>query len=75
MSVTSAHIAGKILLEQGYTSIQLDGGKLFDCSNDGFFATWFSAICKQGTVIQGYVWSESYTGLTIQLENHGIRML
>lgn len=57
----------RILTEQGYTDIQLNGYQWFACSEDDTFSTGFTAKkIETGATVRGVVCSDFFKGSTVR---------
>lgn len=60
--------ARRVLDNQGYTNVQLNGRPWFGCGKDDAFATAFSATSPSGKPVTGVVCSDLFKGATIRFD-------
>lgn len=66
---TQPERAGRVLLESGYTDIQLQGYDWMNCSKDDTYHDKFTAIGPSGRKVSGVVCSGlMFKGSTIRLD-------
>jgi len=58
--------ARRVLLNQGYTDIELNGFDMFSCGSGDTYADSFTAISPNGSVVTGTVCSGVLKGYTIR---------
>ncbi len=59
--------ATRVLTNNGYTDIRIEGYRLFACSEDDTFSTGFTASSPAGMTVRGVVCSGLFKGATIRL--------
>lgn len=60
--------ARRVLIQQGYTEIEITGYSPFSCGKDDSFATGFVATSPAGIRISGTVCSAFFKGATIRFD-------
>ncbi len=60
--------ARRVLMQQGYTEIEITGWSPFSCSQDDTFSTGFQAKSPAGLRVTGTVCSAFFKGATIRFD-------
>jgi hypothetical protein len=65
---TQPQQAERVLVESGYTDVQILGYAFFGCGNDDTFHTQFKAVSPSGKLVSGTVCSGWFKGATIRFD-------
>jgi hypothetical protein len=68
IACTDERGAKRVLLDNGYTNVQITGFDFFTCSDKETFATGFTATSPNGRRVQGAVCSGVMKGYTIRFK-------
>lgn len=60
--------AERVLMNQGYSSIEITGYRFLGCSDNDMFRTGFKAKSPTGSAVEGVVCSGIFKGATVRFD-------
>jgi hypothetical protein len=65
---TQPERAERVLVENGYTDVKIEGYAFFGCDEKDVFRTQFKAVAASGKLVSGTVCSGWFKGATIRFD-------